>query len=295
VLCDSYGLQPLYTLSITEDGSSALMAACSVLGRYVSLPYTYLSGFLATSSAAQAALENHLVAGGYRIRYRKLGEFNDNARRVTSIVTIDSLDDYWKSLSHNTRNQFRKSETQSFEYCEDGLLDEFYDLMSRNMHRLGTPVHARRFYENLHARIAGTRIFTVKRGREVVAAMCGVIANEALEHREPAFYVLWACTHPEYARLYVNYFLYWQTFRIMNQKGIRVFDLGYSNPSSGVFQFKQKLRPVNLGVYDRTVGQHQRVSSQDGSSLGNLAAKTWTALPYSIASRLGPLVRKYIV
>ena len=261
----------------------------------MSLPYTYLSGILATSQTAQFALEDSLVESGYEIRYRKLGEFHEDASRVTSILRIDALDTYWKSLSHNTRNQIRKSDTESFEYCPHSAVDDFYEVMAHNMRRLGTPVHSRRFYENLKERVPGARIFSVRREGKVVAAMCGVVANDTVEHREPTFYVLWACAQQEYSRLYVNYFLYWHMLKAMTDEGVRLFDLGYSVPGSGVFQFKQKLRPTNFGIYDYRVGSSQPLPSRRDSILAKWAACAWSALPYSVTLRLGPGLRKYLV
>ena len=293
LLCDSYQLKPFYALC-SEDDQFALIGACSVMGSYVSLPYTYISGFLWNSEYALTTLQQWLEEKGYAIRYRDICEFNSTSEMVTSIVSFDSLTVYWKSLSKKMRNQIRKSEKAGFEFLAQASVDEFYYVFSRNMHRLGTPVHARDFFRSFHERFDSARLFVVRHNGKPVAAMCGIVANDVAKHCESTFYNLWASTLEEYDKLYVNYFLYWGMFQAISEEGIRRIDLGTSITDSGVFRFKQKLLPKNFGICDYTIGSAGKRRTYKTSAVRGLVSGIWRTLPYPITLWLGPKLRKYL-
>ncbi len=67
----------------------------------------------------------------------------------------------WDRIDRKARNQVRKAEKSGLTVTRGGaeLLPEFYTVFARNMRDLGTPVYARRLFDE----VAGAR-FRIARG-----------------------------------------------------------------------------------------------------------------------------------
>lgn len=294
VLCNSYGLKPFYAMAVNGN-NFALIAACKIRGEYISLPYTFISGFLHNSMEMQKALEFELANSGCKVHYRLLGEVSPSTQVIASVISFSDISSYWKSLSKNMRNQIRKSEMTNFDFIKNSDIDDFYKVFSKNMHRLGTPTHGRDFFHALKASYDTLRVFTVHYCGKPVASLCGVIGNDVIDRQVTTFYNLWASTLHEYDKLYVNYFLYWHMIQSIAAEGICRINLGSSIVDSGVFKFKQKFRVENYAIYDHTIGANFSVNNTYKTSpLLNIAANIWCTMPYSFSLWLGPKLRKYL-
>ncbi len=103
----------------------------------------------------------------------------------------------------------------------------------RTMKDLGSPVHAKRWFEWCSTLRRQARIGMVYRGGTPVAG--GVL----LECRS-TITVPWASALREYNHLSPNMLLYWGFLEHACTAGFKLFDLGRSTPDEGTYRFKQQ-------------------------------------------------------
>src|SRR5262249_12462458 len=129
-----------------------------LFGRFlVSLPYLNTAGALADDDATRAALIDGAVrlADALKVRHLELRHeqpvghpaFNGllTGKVHMRLPLPASAEALWDGLSAKVRNQVRKAEKSGLTPVWGGLelLSPFYDVFSRNMRDLGTPVYAR--------------------------------------------------------------------------------------------------------------------------------------------------------
>lgn len=290
-----YGGRARYMLAM-EGEDYSLVAWCAVAGRQISLPYTYASGFLSTSVQIEDALKSALITIGVRVEYRLVEEFDASCPIVASVVSFNSIDDYWKTLSSKMRNQFRRALNNSdYEFVVEEAVEDFYLVYTENMWRLGTPPHSLSFFQQFKQGIPGSLFFVVRFRGEPVAVMGGILANDLLLHVTPTFFNLWAATREKVKGTYANYYLYWKAFEYLDGLGVRCVDLGTSLVGSGVFDFKQKLLANNYSVRDFCVGGDSPLINYRTAPARRLFSRLWQRLPLSFVNWLGPYLRKYLV
>lgn len=195
----------------------------------------------------------------------------------------------WASLDRKVRNQIRKAEKSGLT-VEDGgasLVPEFHTVFARNMRDLGTPVYARRFFDEiLHAFPDEARVFVVRHGRRPVAASITLTDRGTTE-------VPWASSLREMNDKAPNMLLYWAMLRLAIDRGSRRFDFGRSSPGAGTYRFKEQwgARPVPL-VWEYAGLSGELPDLSPANPKYRLAIAVWQRLPLSITKVVGPhLVR----
>jgi len=280
IISESYGLRPFYILA-HEGDSYALVGSFETRQGFVSLPFLSFSGYSANDESALSALKEHIVSAGVDMDSRDVGSVMDGEPRyVTSIIAIEDLDAYWNSLSVNMRNQIRKSQNFGFKSLQSrAIRDGEYTLYAKAMHRLGTPVHKKLFFQKILEYIPESFVLTVYDDSIEIGFMLCVYDGDTL-------YDLFAATDPKYNARYANYYLYYEALKIASAKGLKKFDMGRSTYGSGVHKFKQKWKSVDYSINSKLV------YSKSGSM--GLASRIWQKLPYAFTLWLGPKVRKYL-
>lgn len=199
----------------------------------------------------------------------------------------------WNQLDSSVRRKVRKAEKSGLASCW-GLdqLDDFYRVYSRNMAHLGTPVHSKKFFEEL-SRLLSDRlaILTVRKNDLAVAAMVLVKFREQLSFP-------WASSLHQYNSLYSNMLLYWEALRYGCENGFKIFDFGRSNIHSGTHRFKAqwgaKPIPLDYKVISLNGKKHNTSVSTYRGLMGTIFSQVWKWMPYSITLWLGPKLRKYL-
>lgn len=292
IIQDAYKLRPYFAMGI-EEGEFALVGSFRLGRRYISLPYAYISGFLASSLDTAKALQKELASKSIKVEYKRLIPLSNNHSSVTAIVEIEDWDAYWKSLSSNMRNQIRKSQKHGFEICEEKVVDRFYYIHSQKMHSLGTPTHSKRFFSNILRKIPNSHIFIVLLKDVPIATMLCIEGLDAVDRKQRCLYILWASTIRKYDHLYANYFLYLSVIKRFADKGITLFDLGTCAYDSSQYRFKSKWNPrfyaVQIENTLREGSSHYRTNKRL-----TMMSEIWKRLPYGFTCRLGPLARKYL-
>jgi len=166
-------------------------------------------------------------------------------------------------------------------------VDAFYDVFTRNMRSLGTPVLPRAFFTRLAATFAGLIVFgAVYRSGQPVAAGCGFVWRDEFE-------MTWASSLREHSRSAPNMLLYWSFIEQMIARGVRVFDFGRCTPGSGTHRFKRQ-----WGGRGRRAPVAAMVGPQRGATPSperptyRLAAALWRRLPLGVTNRIGPFLAR---
>ena len=274
-----------------------------LFGRFVtSMPFVNYGGIVADTAAATDALFAAAVADArsrraayleLRHASRLLPDAPVRDHKVSMILPLaSSADAQWSALDRKIRNQVRKAEKSGLTVRQGGaeLLDAFYTVLCRNMRDLGSPVHARRFFEEvLTAFPDRTRIVSVWLGSAPVAA------SFVLWHRQ-RMEVPWASAIRDYNSLCPNVLLYWEMLKLAIGRGFTEFDFGRSTPHEGTYHFKEQWGALPHQLWweywlEAGVTLPDRSPKNARFSLGITA---WRRLPLAIANTLGPLIVRNI-
>lgn len=277
IIQNIYKLNPYFILCY-EDEKFALIASFKTSKGYISLPFVSYSGFCSNDENILKQLKNYLKSNHIEMDSRDLLQCETTKGYVNPIVTINSFDNFWTNISSNTRNQFKKSEKQKLAFSTEYNIDNFYNLYSLGMRKLGTPAHGKNYFDEL-AQYLSSSIFTVFDNEKPIGSMFCLNDNNTLS-------VLYAYVLPEYSKQYANYFLYLNAIKWMTNNNLMYLDMGRSTYGEGTFHFKNKFRPKYYAI-------NSKINYGSNSKL-QIVSKIWTKLPLSIANFIGPKIRKYL-
>lgn len=263
----------------------------------VSLPYVNYGGVLADSPVVarqlmQAATAKAAALGSSHIEFRdtvaREGEWPVRTDKVAMELPLPADPDaLWKALGSKLRSQIRRPLKETGVEAVTGgaeLIGPFYQVFSRNMRDLGTPVYPRRLFERIAQTFpAQTRIVLVRYRGQPAAAGFLLRSGDRME-------IPWASSLQEFNRLAVNMLMYWQALRGAIEAGCRIFDFGRSSIDSGTYRFKKQwgAQPRQLyWHYWLAEGQPLPRLTPDNPKY-RLAIRGWQRLPVPIANLLGP-------
>ena len=209
--------------------------------------------------------------------------------KVNMILPLpESVDNLWEGFSSKLRSQIKRPQRDLPDILIGGkeYLGDFYEVFSRNMRDLGTPVYSKLFFSNImDCFTQDSRIIQVRlHGRPVSAAFLLGFRN-TLE-------IPWASTIREVNHLSMNMLLYWEVLKYAVVNNYKYFDFGRSSKHSGTYRFKQQ-----WGAHPRQLHWHYWLSTgQEMPSLNPdnpryaMAIKVWRHLPLKLTNWLGPKV-----
>ena len=305
----SFGHRTLY-LSARRGGEIAgvlplVIMKSALFGRFlVSMPFFNHGGVLASGgdTDVEAALIAAAGAAGAAERASFVELRHDRARaglaatrahKVAMVLPLPATAEaLWKVWDTRIRNHIRKAERSelTFGIDEPGGLADFYDVFSRNMRDLGTPVYGRNFFETVVEELGkAVTVIVVRLGRKPVAA--GILVHDRSTVEIP-----WASSLRRYNPLCPNYLLYWQALRYAIAAGRTTFDFGRSTVGAGTYRFKAqwKAEPRTLHwQYWLAPGAEVPELNPEGGRF-QLAVRIWSRLPLGLTRVLGPPIVKYI-
>ena len=277
-------------------------------GNLVSLPFCDIGGVLAEDEFVRYkllddafSLSKELQAKFLEIRCYRKKLFSDDgdlpteieANKVSMLLDIPgSSQELWNGFKSKLRSQVRKAEKNGlhFSWGDASSLDDFYKVFSRNMHDLGSPVHSKKWLENVIVNFAENARVGIVRLDEKTVGVGLILLNR---HNVS---IPWASTLREYNRLNPNMLLYWNFLKFSADNGFRQFDFGRSTPDQGTFRFKKQWGATPSPLYWHKVyvsGRRKKAGSKRSSSRQTLAG-LWAKMPLFLANFLGPKFRKYI-
>ena len=264
----------------------------------VSLPFCVYGGIAAASERARLALdeaagEQAETLGVDHLEYRSLTAHHPEWAHTDLYVTFrKAIDpDVERNLNEIPRKQramVRKGIKAGLKGEVDEGVERFFSAYAQSVHRLGTPVFSKRYFQIL---------------REVFGSDCDVLTvtlDGALVASVMSFYfrdevLPYYAGGTEQARdVAGNDFMYWDLMRRACERGIRIFDYGRSKRGTGSFDFKKNwgFEPQPLNYEYRLVKGKRVPELNPLNPKYRLAIKLWQRLPLPLANRIGPLIAR---
>jgi FemAB-related protein (PEP-CTERM system-associated) len=294
-----------YCLEAVTGGETAgllpLMDVRSVLfGRFlVALPYLNYGGVMADDPAIARLLIDHalVLADDLDVRFLEMRHERacDHPRLVTRsgskihmrLALPATSGQLWEELPPKVRNQVRKGTKAELAVGWGGeeRLGEFYEVFSRNMRDLGTPVYGRPLFREIIRQFPDRAEFCIVRAGTTPAAAA------LLLHGWGTTEVPSASSIREYNSTCANMLLYWKLLERAVERGQNVFDFGRSSPESNTFRFKKQWgatpSPAEWQHYVRHGGAPDM--RPDNPHYGRLI-HIWQKLPVGLTRWIGPAI-----
>lgn len=267
----------------------------------VSMPFVNYGGVLGDAPEIEEALWHAAIrtarehgATSVEARHSASHGFIQQGKqhKVGMMLTLaPTIEAQWKAFNAKLRNQIRKSELSGLSIRIGGAtdVDAFYEVFSRNMRDLGTPVYHRHLFTTLFEVFPeACRVFTVWDHETVVAAAIAIAHRGTLE-------VPWAASRRDALPRCPNHRLYWELIQHAIKAGFTRFDFGRSTPGSGPYKFKAQWGAAEVPQfweYWTASGTLPDVSPQNPRYA--LAVRLWKRLPLSMANKIGPSIVRNI-
>jgi FemAB-related protein (PEP-CTERM system-associated) len=262
------------------------------------MPFLNYGGPLGTPSAqaflAEQAVEEASRSGAdlleLRARQTLPSGLRVSDRKITVLLDLPlSPESLWDDVFRaKLRSQIRRPQREGMEVrFGTSELEPFYEVFTRNMRDLGTPVLPRELFDRIGELFAGIVRFGVVYLRdEPVAAGCGFLWRGELE-------MTWASAIRKYNRLAPNMLLYWSFIEEAIGHRASVFNFGRCSPGGGTHRFKLQWggRDVPLPWAQWSPRGVAATPSPD-RLLYRLASGAWSRMPLPLANRIGPVLAR---
>ena len=169
--------------------------------------------------------------------------------------------------------------------------------MSRFTHQAGTPVFGRKFLQNVVESFPGGFNLAM-----VYLAGKPIGGYFQLEMGDTV-YGAWGATLHEYLELRPVYLAYWTIRADAAAHGFRYLDMGRSPAGSSASKYKGQWATQMTPIYQQTWTPRPSGSRMESVSVARQAQsdarfqmvrRVWPKLPYAVAQRLGPLLRRHV-
>jgi FemAB-related protein (PEP-CTERM system-associated) len=259
-----------------------------------SLPFCAYGGIVADRNAAYAALDR---AAQTLARERGVGalEYRNLTAQHPGWPTKDLYVTFKKAIAPDVEANLnaipRKQRAMVRKGIKAGLVGEidtgiarFFDAYSASVHRLGTPVFSRRYFQLLKDEFGDDcEVLTVtKDGATIASVLSFYFRDTVLPYYGGGVDAARA--------LAGNDFMYWELMRRACERGIGVFDFGRSKRGTGSFDFKKNwgFEPTPLYyeyflVKDREVPEINPLNPKY-----RLFIAAWKKMPRAMANLIGP-------
>jgi serine/alanine adding enzyme len=269
-----------------------------LFGRFlVSLPYVNSAGVMSATPLQARNLVDQAVqlADELDVRYLELRQETpidhpaltgrNDSKVILRLALPPTADALWNQLKAKVRNQIRKGRTfeSTVHWGGAELLPEFYDVFSRNLRDLGTPVYGRSLFAAILREFAGASELCVVRreGRPISAAL--------LCHGIDGTEVPSAAALRTYNPTNVNMLMYWHLLERAIARGSRRFDFGRSTVDSNTFRFKLQWGAEPFpSCWQYYVRRGTLKDMRPDQGRFQIAIRVWQRLPLSITRWLGP-------
>ncbi|PTN11414.1 FemAB-related protein, PEP-CTERM system-associated [Nitrosomonas aestuarii] len=263
-----------------------------------SLPFCVYGGIAANSDIVRkelewAAKELALQKKVDYLEYRNIRPVHPDWPRKDLHVTFrKAIDpDVEKNLLAIPRKQ-RAMVRKGLKYELGAVVDEdverFFYAYSRSVHRLGTPVFAKKYFQLLKEIFAeDCELLTItKDGKTISSVMSFYFRDEVLPY--------YGGGTDDARKLAANDFMYWELMRRSCERGYKTFDFGRSKRDSGSYSFKKnwgfEAQPLH---YEYQFIKSSQVPSHNPSNPKyKIFIQAWQKLPLSMANLIGPYIVK---
>ncbi len=308
VLTDEFGFRAHYLMAVDDAGSVLGILPLFIMrdifgGKYlVSNPFSNYAGVCSEDQQVRDALIDYAcdLARKEDVKYiefrhiseRKASSFPAKESFVNFMLEIDTdLEKMWKALSSRNRGKVRKAEKSGL-IVDRGhkYLNAFYEIFTRNLRRLGTPVFSISFFEKLLNEFPDqTDIFVLNLNAKTVSAMFMFKFKDTIA--EP-----WVGSLVEYNKIYVNNLLYWKAICYAHENGFRYFDFGRSTDGTGTYKFKKQWQAVPEPLYyEYYLNKAKSIPKVDAvDNKYQFFINVWKKLPLAVTNFIGPKIVKFL-
>lgn len=265
----------------------------------VSLPYVNYGGVLADNIEIEVDLITELerLAKAIGVSHAELrgtapvGALRVKTNKVAMCLNLPATsDELSKRLGAKLRSQIKRPLRESPTILTGGLelVDKFYEVFSRNMRDLGTPVYSKQMFVQIINQFPDdTDIVIVELNDKPTAV-------GFLLHNSNTTEVPWASSDRRYNRVGVNMLLYWEMLKLSIERGTSVFDFGRSSKDGGTYRFKKQwgAEPVQLHWSYWLADSDELPEINPENSRYSLAIRLWQKMPVRLTQMIGPALAR---
>lgn len=261
---------------------------CRIKNKLVALPHFSYGSIVATTSDFDLLLDsikrklkcNHVEIRGFQIQSR-----NHLTDKVSSFLYLEkTIDKQWGCFKSKLRSQIRKGYKNQLisQIGDTELLKDFYNVYSKNMHDLGSPVLPITFFDNI--------LNSYKEGKakiQLIYFKGTPIGGGFIISYKGFCEVCWASTLRKYNYLQPNMVLYWEMISYAINDGMQIFSFGRSTKDSNTFKFKKQWGCKEVQLYFNS-------SNKRSWRILNLKflSRIWQLLPFKLTLKLGPMISR---
>ena len=299
-------------LVATDDVSGAIAGVLPLVrlksmlfGHFlVSMPFLNYGGPLG-SPAAVSALAAHAAGmaesdgvGILELRsrydYGPLRNFSVSHRKVT--VLLDSSggsEALWNRLPSKVRSQIRRPQ-------KDGVTvrigadqaQPFYEVFSRHMRDLGTPVMALEFFQSVVEQFRDSALFAVAY-HEGTPIACGAGFTWGSD-ASSEFEITWASALRGYNRISPNMLVYWELMKNVADRDVNTFNFGRCSPGGNTHKFKTQWGTTDQPLWWYVHAAKGTQPMTEHSAGASIATRLWKHVPRAVANVVGPRIVRLI-
>lgn len=171
------------------------------------------------------------------------------------------------------------------------LLDDFYQVFSRHMRDLGTPVYGKKWFKTL--------LEQLEKQAEIVVTYLGdePIATAFLITHGDYVNIPWASALKKHVALSPNTYMYWHIVQRAQQSNIKTLDFGRSTEGEGTYRFKKQwgAQPYPCYWLNKPLGSKGKIDNlSPANPKFSLAIRVWQNLPVWLTKIIGPGIVKSI-
>jgi len=261
----------------------------------ISMPYFNYGGPIADCSATEEALLNHAAQLSATVNSEHM-EIRDSKprnnwpstqRKVSMILPLPATDDLLsKQLGSKLRSQINKAQSHdlTIQFGGHELLNSFYQVFTRNMRDLGTPVYGKKLFSEILTGFPESAFIAIVTQNGVPLA-----AGFLLGYRDK-LEIPWASSIKSKNYLGANMFMYRAILREAIARDYRYFDFGRSTRDASTHRFKKQwgAKEHQLHWHYWTRNEEQANELNPDNPKFRLAIMAWQKLPVSITKLIGP-------
>jgi FemAB-related protein (PEP-CTERM system-associated) len=303
VIEKSFGHRAYYLYTEQDGCISGVLPLFHVRSRLFgsflnSLPFGAYGGVVAATEQAASALEQAACALASELGVGYL-EMRNRTPRNTDWPTKNLYVTFRKELDPDPEKNFlaiprkqramvRKGIKAGLECTLDEKIDCFYDIYSRSVHSLGTPVFSKHYFRTLKEVFGSScEVLIVEHeGQPISTVMSFYFRDEVLPY--------YGAGTPEARRNKAFDFMYWDVMRRASESGIRIFDYGRSKEGTGSYRFKKHwgFTPEPLHYEYFLVKAREMPNLSPTNPRYHFFIEAWKRLPLPVTRVLGPMLAR---
>jgi FemAB-related protein (PEP-CTERM system-associated) len=307
---EAFGHDDRYLAAIEKGGNSRKIVGILPLFRIksilfgnalLSVPFAELGGILADTPD----VESRLMDAGINLAKEMNVDYLElrNRRPLPDMVTKDLYVNFrgvidpdpdvnLKAIPRKARRMIRQGMKFGLKSeIGDHLLPEFYDLMAKSFHRLGTPIFPNRLLRAFLKSFGNQceiMVIRTEDGQNAAGVMTFFFKSVVMPY--------YAGSDFEHRRLAPNDFMYWELMRYGGERGYTVFDFGRSKVDTGSYHFKRHwgFTPEPLSYQYHLVNAKDMPNLSPANPKYKKKVEMWKRLPFPVTKILGPPIARYL-